>query len=160
MYSQKWNCAASFPIFTFMYLCPICTFPRSVHLFCCCEIGRPIVGTYKALQIHKRMNWEWGRAVSFISGVFVSNFRYSVFAVHRTGVKSDGSQGGRFNLPSPTFFYSRLLGRFLKTTWGVFLLLLLGYLLHALQFEGKGDESWGGGGLVNPFAPTRRFTVA
>jgi len=32
-------------------------------------------------QIHECRNWERGRAVSFL-GIFVSNFQYSVFAVH------------------------------------------------------------------------------
>ncbi len=35
MYSQKWNCVASFPISTFLYLWMIYLFPRSVRLFCC-----------------------------------------------------------------------------------------------------------------------------
>ncbi len=50
--------AASFPISTFMDLCAIYIFPR----------------------IHECGNWKRGRAVSFL-GIFVSNFRYSVFAV-------------------------------------------------------------------------------
>ncbi len=53
MNSQKWNCAASFPIS-----------PFSPPIFC-----------------SRWGNWEWGIAVSFME-IFVSNFRYSVFAVH------------------------------------------------------------------------------
>ncbi len=34
-YSQRWNCAASFPISTFLYLWAIYILPRSVRLFCC-----------------------------------------------------------------------------------------------------------------------------
>jgi hypothetical protein len=59
----------------FMY-----TFPPSVHVFCCSIIGGLIVGIYKRSQIHEFRNWERGRAVSFL-GIFVSNFRFSVFAV-------------------------------------------------------------------------------
>jgi hypothetical protein len=58
------------PIFTFMYLWAISIFPRLVHIFCC----RPIVGRCKC------RNWERGCKVSFLE-IFVSNFRYSVFAV-------------------------------------------------------------------------------
>jgi hypothetical protein len=34
------------PIFTFMYLWAIYIFPGSVCLFCCSQIGRPILGIY------------------------------------------------------------------------------------------------------------------
>jgi hypothetical protein len=54
MYSQKWNCAASFPVSTFMYLWAIYIFPRSVRLFCCNKIGGYMnVGTgTEAAQFH------------------------------------------------------------------------------------------------------------
>jgi hypothetical protein len=48
----------------------------------CSRIGGPILGTYTVnrLQKHKCRNWDWSHAVSFL-GIFVSNFRYIVFAV-------------------------------------------------------------------------------
>ncbi len=49
MYSQKWNCAALFPIPTSLYLWAIYIFPGSVCLFGCSKIGRPILGIYKSL---------------------------------------------------------------------------------------------------------------
>ncbi len=42
IYSQKWNCATSFPIYTCVYLCAIYILPRLV-------LERPIVGVYKSL---------------------------------------------------------------------------------------------------------------
>ncbi len=48
-YSQKGNCAASVLISTFIYLCAIYIFPRSVCQFGGRKIVRPIVGIYKSL---------------------------------------------------------------------------------------------------------------
>ncbi len=44
------------------------------------RIGRPIAGIYKSLTETWIRNWERGGAVLFLV-IFVSNFRYSVFAV-------------------------------------------------------------------------------
>ncbi len=66
MYSQKWNCTASFPILTFVYLWSIYMFPRAVHLFYCSIIGGSIVGIHKSLT---DIMWELGtRPHSFIAG--------------------------------------------------------------------------------------------
>ncbi len=44
MYYQKWNCTASLPIPTFLYLWAIYIFPGSVCLFGCSKIHRLILG--------------------------------------------------------------------------------------------------------------------
>jgi hypothetical protein len=83
MYSQKRNCVASLPISTFMYLGAIDTYTPTM--------GPPILlQQIKAdrsweyrnrLQIHEGRNWEEAAKFPFL-GTFVSNFRYSIFAVH------------------------------------------------------------------------------
>ncbi len=51
IYSQKWNCAAMFPIYTLMYRWGIYIFPRLV-------LGRPIMGICKSFTDHECGNWE------------------------------------------------------------------------------------------------------
>ncbi len=78
-YSQKWNCAASFPFPTFMYLWAIFyIFPRSVRLFCCSKIGGPCEYINRS-QIHECWNREWGCAVSFLE-----IHKWILFAVYST----------------------------------------------------------------------------
>ncbi len=57
-YYQKFNCAALFPIPTFIYLWAFYIFLRSVRIICCSKIGGPIVGNrsqfhFLCLGIHK-----------------------------------------------------------------------------------------------------------
>jgi hypothetical protein len=77
--SQKWNCAASFPISTSMYLWANNIFPQSVRLCCCIAFADRAWEYINRWEIHECGNWE--RAVSFL-GIFVSNLWYSaIFAV-------------------------------------------------------------------------------
>jgi hypothetical protein len=73
MYSQKWNCAASFPFSTFMYLWAIYIFPRQVRLFCCSKIGGPIVGDgnskWKLFPDSQLLRW-------YFSTYFISHHLY------------------------------------------------------------------------------------
>ncbi len=85
MYSQKMNCTVSVPISTFRCLQEIYIFPGSVHIFSCSRIRRPIVGIYKSLTDTWMLIWDWSRTIPFL-GIFVSNFRYCVFAVWLKGV--------------------------------------------------------------------------
>ncbi len=70
---RKRNCAASFPISTFMCLWAIYIFLPLVHLFSCSRVGRPIVGKYKSLTETWMQELGLWRAVPFL-GIFVSNF--------------------------------------------------------------------------------------
>ncbi len=51
----EWNCAASVPIPTFVFMRGIYIFPRLVCLFCCRKIVGPIVGIYRSLT----ETWMW-----------------------------------------------------------------------------------------------------
>ncbi len=70
---QKRNCAVTVPIPTFMFLCTICIFPRSVCIFCCRKIGDRSWEYINRLQTHGCENWDWGRAVPFL-GIHKSKF--------------------------------------------------------------------------------------
>jgi hypothetical protein len=87
-YSQKWNCAASFPTSAFMYLWAIYIFPQWVRLLCWLAFADRSWEYTNHSQIHECRNWEPGCAVSYL-GILVSNFRYSAFAVRETGAEND-----------------------------------------------------------------------
>ncbi len=87
MYSHKWekelrglrlNFHIHVSVSALLYI-----FPRSVYLFSWSIIGRPIRGIYKSLTETLIGIWDCSSAVPFL-GIFVSNFRFDVFAVKAT----------------------------------------------------------------------------
>jgi hypothetical protein len=88
MCPQKKNCTAAVKIFTFMCLWAIYKFPRLEHLFSCSRKGRLIRGIYKSItEIWVYRKRDCSRSVPFL-GIFVSNFRYCVFAMWSVGQDS------------------------------------------------------------------------
>ncbi len=60
MCSQKWNCAASVPIPTFMFLWPIYIYLGSVHIFGCNSPVHPTVGLQeRQIWAGSRLFWRW-----------------------------------------------------------------------------------------------------
>ncbi len=78
MCSQKKNCAASVP---HSCVCELFIYSqdRSTYFPAAEQADRSWEHINRS-QTHEWGNWDWGRAILFL-GIFVSNFRYCVFAV-------------------------------------------------------------------------------
>ncbi len=91
MHFQRWNCAASFPIPTFMYLWAIYLFPGLVFLFSCSKICRRILGIYKSFT--NTWMWKWGdktlnfffnnKAVQFYFWEYINRNQTFILDSHR-----------------------------------------------------------------------------
>ncbi len=82
MYSFSGNSAASAPISTFICLWATYIDPRAIFIYISsCRIGRPIVGIYKSLTDAWMWKLELRPRDIPILGIFVSTFRYFVFAM-------------------------------------------------------------------------------
>jgi hypothetical protein len=96
-YSHKWNCEASFPIFTFLCL----WFPRSVRLVCCIAFAN-----WLWKYIYKSLTVEIGmRPHSFILRNIWSNFRDSAFAMQPLVEKIMGHVSGSRRTTPATQIY-------------------------------------------------------
>ncbi len=93
LYFQNRIIMLSPPISKLMYLWAIYTFHGSDCLFCCSQIGRPILGIYciHRSQLRECRNWDWGRALSFL-GLPSSDFLCSEEATveKRSGRRNNG----------------------------------------------------------------------
>ncbi len=87
MYSFSGNSAASVPIFTFMCLCAIYLVPGTVHIFSPAEKADPSWEYIIRSQTHECGNWDRDPDIPFL-GIFISNFRHFVFAVHSVAPSS------------------------------------------------------------------------
>ncbi len=81
IYSFSGNSAASAPISKFICLWAIYIVPGSVHIFPTAEQADPSWEYINCSQTHECGNWDWGPDIPFL-GIFVSNFRHFIFAVH------------------------------------------------------------------------------
>ncbi len=85
-FSQQWECPASFPIYTFIYLWAIYILPGLVCQFSRSKTGGPILGIYTFVnrsQMCEYGNWEQGSA-PFDFWEYINRIFFSVYRIYNT----------------------------------------------------------------------------
>ncbi len=145
MYSPKRNCAALVLISAFMYLWAFNIFPRSVRLFSCSSIGRPIAGIWLQELGMRPRRFISGNLCFKFSVQFLCSVKYSpaLSAIRCSYILNEGCYSWWSSKKTPALLW-KYVGEWwhkeqLCTLWGE-------PVIGEAQLVDEESIWWGGGG--------------